>query len=153
MADEITANTDNSNPDPAVTANTETSAQTQTAESDQTAQIPPNEPFSPENPQESESIESEPASKPESAIVDSARPPSSSFPLSDQSSFVISPQSNISKNWLGMARFAIQTRRRKKLEHIMALFAKRTNITNDEVEKLLHISDATATRYLEILEK
>jgi len=35
----------------------------------------------------------------------------------------------------------------------MTLFAKRTNITNDEVEKLLHISDTTATRYLEILEK
>ena len=26
-------------------------------------------------------------------------------------------------------------------------------ITNDEVEKLLHVSDATATRYLQALEK
>ena len=30
---------------------------------------------------------------------------------------------------------------------------KKGGVTNDEVEKLLHISDATATRYLEQLEK
>ncbi|MFZ2621255.1 MAG: hypothetical protein WAX37_01990, partial [Minisyncoccia bacterium] len=54
---------------------------------------------------------------------------------------------------LNKARFAIQTRKRNKLDRIMTLFAKRTNITNDEVEKFLHVSDATATRYLEILEK
>lgn len=51
------------------------------------------------------------------------------------------------------ARNAIQTRKRKKLEKIMTLFAKQKNITNDEVEKFLHVSDATATRYLGILKK
>ncbi len=35
----------------------------------------------------------------------------------------------------------------------MRLFAKQTEITNDEVVKLLHVSDATATRYLAELEK
>lgn len=35
----------------------------------------------------------------------------------------------------------------------MTLFLKKKNITNDEVEKYLHVSDATATRYLSILEK
>ena len=35
----------------------------------------------------------------------------------------------------------------------MNLFAKQTTITNNEVEKLLHVSDATATRYLSTLEK
>jgi predicted HTH transcriptional regulator len=60
------------------------------------------------------------------------------------------PRSFISQ-LLANARFAIQTRKRKKLDHIMTMFAKRTKITNDEVEKLLHVSDATATRYLEIL--
>ena len=54
---------------------------------------------------------------------------------------------------LTKARFAIQTRKRIKLDRIMTLFERRTNITNDEVEKFLHVSDATATRYLEILEK
>ena len=35
----------------------------------------------------------------------------------------------------------------------MGMFLKQASITNDEAEKLLHISDATATRYLEQLEK
>ena len=51
------------------------------------------------------------------------------------------------------AQLAIQNRKRKKLDRVMNLFAKQTSITNNEVEKLLHISDATATRYLSTLEK
>ncbi|KKR60953.1 MAG: hypothetical protein UU01_C0031G0013 [Parcubacteria group bacterium GW2011_GWA2_40_37] len=43
--------------------------------------------------------------------------------------------------------------KRKKLDRIMSLFLQKSKITNDEVEKFLHISDATATRYLSILEK
>ena len=35
----------------------------------------------------------------------------------------------------------------------MTLFEKKQEITNDEVEKLLHVSDTTATRYLDHLEK
>lgn len=46
-----------------------------------------------------------------------------------------------------------QDKKRKKIDAILDLFAKQTNLTNDEVEKLLHVSDATATRYLETLEK
>ncbi len=59
------------------------------------------------------------------------------------------------------AQNAIQIRKRKKLNKIMAMFLKNPNhtdeqkikITNDEVEKLLHVSDSTATRYLAILKK
>lgn len=47
----------------------------------------------------------------------------------------------------------IQIGKRKKLDRIMALFLKQSKITNDDVEKFLHVSDATATRYLSILEK
>jgi hypothetical protein len=47
----------------------------------------------------------------------------------------------------------VQIGKRKKLEKIMTLFLKNSKITNDEVEKFLHVSDATATRYLSILEK
>ncbi|MFA6256683.1 MAG: hypothetical protein WC646_00015 [Candidatus Paceibacterota bacterium] len=54
---------------------------------------------------------------------------------------------------LMMARTAIQFRKKKKLEKIMTLFLKKQKITNDEVEKFLHVSDATATRYLSGLEK
>ncbi|MEK7564596.1 MAG: hypothetical protein AAB510_03485 [Patescibacteria group bacterium] len=51
------------------------------------------------------------------------------------------------------ARNAIQFRKRKKLNRVMSLFLAHSKITNDNVEKLLHVSDATATRYLSILEK
>jgi hypothetical protein len=54
---------------------------------------------------------------------------------------------------LEKAKLAIQSRKRNKLDKIMNLFAKQTNIANDEVEKYLHVSDATATRYLSILVK
>ena len=52
-----------------------------------------------------------------------------------------------------MAQATIQLRIQKKLIKVMALFASQTELTNDEVEKLLHVSDATATRYLAELEK
>lgn len=41
----------------------------------------------------------------------------------------------------------------KGLEKILQLLTKQSKIANDEVEKLLRVSDATATRYLDILEK
>lgn len=51
------------------------------------------------------------------------------------------------------ARATIQNRKRKKLERILEALTAKDKITNDEVEKLLHVSDATATRYLATLEK
>jgi len=51
------------------------------------------------------------------------------------------------------ARATIQDRKRKKLEKILEALTTKGKITNDEVEKLLHVSDATATRYLSALEK
>jgi predicted HTH transcriptional regulator len=66
---------------------------------------------------------------------------------------IIITKNNWARELLVKARNAIQFRKRKKLDKIFNLFAKRTSITNDEVEKFLHVSDATATRYLSILEK
>lgn len=66
---------------------------------------------------------------------------------------VVASLAVISRQLLVKARSALQTRKRKKLNKIMAMFEKQTKITNDEVEKLLHVSDATATRYLSILQK
>lgn len=51
------------------------------------------------------------------------------------------------------AREMIQFRKRKKLEKIMSLFLKQSSITNDDVQKLVYVSDATATRYLQQLER
>lgn len=60
---------------------------------------------------------------------------------------------SLARQLLIQARNAIQFRKRKKLDRVMSLFLQHSKITNDEVEKYLHVSDATATRYLSILEK
>ncbi|MFA6270036.1 MAG: helix-turn-helix domain-containing protein [Candidatus Paceibacterota bacterium] len=54
---------------------------------------------------------------------------------------------------LKLANEKRQSKKREKVNDILNLFAERQTVTNDEVEKLLHVSDATATRYLETLEK
>ena len=64
----------------------------------------------------------------------------------------VSPKPNLARQLIAKAREAIQNRKRKKIDHVMDLFAKRTDITNNQVADFLHVSDATATRYLQILE-
>jgi predicted HTH transcriptional regulator len=44
-------------------------------------------------------------------------------------------------------------RKRTKKEKILEYLRKNERVTNNEVEKLLDVSDATATRYLDDLEK
>jgi len=57
------------------------------------------------------------------------------------------------KENLKLANQTRQEKKRAKIDKIISLFSKNPKITNDDVEKLLHVSDATATRYLETLEK
>ncbi len=66
---------------------------------------------------------------------------------------VISKSKTLARELLVKARNMIQFRKRKKLDKVMTLFLKKQKITNDEVEKFMHVSDATATRYLSQLEK
>jgi hypothetical protein len=66
---------------------------------------------------------------------------------------VISKSKNLARELLVKARNMIQFRKRKKLDKVMTMFLKKQKITNDEVEKFMHVSDATATRYLSQLEK
>lgn len=47
----------------------------------------------------------------------------------------------------------LDLRKKKRLEKIIEFLNKNQKIANDEVEKLLHVSDSTATRYLDILER
>jgi hypothetical protein len=49
---------------------------------------------------------------------------------------------------LAKANAKIQSNKQKKLDKIMILAQKKKTIANDDVQKLLHISSATATRYL-----
>ncbi|MEK7553941.1 MAG: hypothetical protein AAB517_01085 [Patescibacteria group bacterium] len=100
-----------------------------------TAQIPPNEPIAPE---------SEPIENPEPPSAAASAP----APVIVQTGILHS-----AREFLGKARIAIQDRKRKKRDKIMLALTTKTKITNDEVEKLLHVSDATATRYLSALEK
>lgn len=57
------------------------------------------------------------------------------------------------KRLLIRAREKIQFRKRAKLEKIVAKAREKGSIANDDVEKLLRVSDATATRYLAELVK
>jgi len=114
---------------------------TQASES-QTAQIPGNEPLN----LQPEPIKSEPVSV--SNYGEAKAGPENINPVP-----VIVPNKNKAFELLKKAKLAIQSRKRKKLDKIMTLFLKNSKITNDEVEKFLHVSDATAERYLNILEK
>ncbi len=65
---------------------------------------------------------------------------------------VVIPTKNKARELWNKALSAIKRRKVKKLERIMSLYGKQKSITNDEVEKLLHVSDATVTRYFSQLE-
>ena len=136
-----------------------------------TAQIPVNEPLTSEPEIKFESV-SEPIkseSKPvetvsETKIIPESKPepkqevknePTEPNPIPEiiPAVVVISKSKTLARELLVKARNMIQFRKRKKLDKIMTLFLKKQKITNDEVEKFLHISDATTGRYLSILVK
>jgi|GEM_PF-1196791 len=56
-------------------------------------------------------------------------------------------------SYFSRALDAIQFRKRAKLDKILILAAKKKSIKNDDVEKLLRVSDSTASRYLAQLVK
>lgn len=85
--------------------------------------------------------EPEPVFQPESPATPEPQVIASMFPISRARELLIK------------ARDVIQFRKRKKLEKIMGMFLKQASITNDDVQKLVYVSDATATRYLDQLER
>jgi hypothetical protein len=103
------------------------------------------QPSEPENPDSIEIIQesSEPSNTPETQTPQ--MPANEPFVTEQNPSFL--------RRLLIKARESIQFRKRKKLDKIMSIFETKSKITNDEVEKLLHVSDATATRYLTILKQ
>jgi len=52
------------------------------------------------------------------------------------------------RSFLAKALEKIQFRKRAKLEKIVRLATEKKSIANDQVQKLLYVSDATASRYL-----
>ena len=115
---------------------------------------PENTPISTENPEvakpaESGSLEVEnPKIEPISEPIKASEPSTAQIPVNEPLVKI-----SLARELLIKARNMIQSRKRKKLDKVMTMFAKQTKITNDEVEKFLHVSDATAERYLNILEK
>ena len=60
---------------------------------------------------------------------------------------------NIIQKLLNKARAKIQERKRKRLDKIMALFETKSQITNQDVQKLLRTTKRTARRYFDQLEQ
>ena len=86
------------------------------------------------------------ASKP-----DSIPPPSTA--ASQAQPIIVPPTGNFIRNLLAKASAKIQSKKKARLEKILQVLNTKNKITNDEVQKFLRVSDATATRYLSALEK
>ena len=99
-------------------------------------------PIEPIAPQPMLQTPAEPASAP---VAPTSPPEHPAPPPPDQQSFV--------RNLIAKGREVIHRRKQKKLEKILAEIGKRGAITNNGVEQLLRVSDATATRYLAELER
>ncbi|MCX6755657.1 MAG: hypothetical protein NT068_03955 [Candidatus Nomurabacteria bacterium] len=105
----------------------------------------------------------EPQIKPENEVlkpVETTNLVNSSSSVSSIPVSVIDPVASVFKanmvrarELLVKARFAVQTKKKQKLEKIMNLFTKKEKIKNHDVRDLLHIADETATGYLNILKK
>lgn len=79
-------------------------------------------------------------------------PPSAPTPQASDAtqtqSLVQQDERGFIKSLLVKAQAKIQFNKQKKLEKIIQLAQKKQDITNNDVQKLLRVSDATATRYL-----
>lgn len=93
-------------------------------------------------------IEAAPA-QPEPPASAPATPAPASEPILPPPSQSVADTSIRSR--LGQALEAIRFRKRAKLDKILALAAKKKSIRNDDIEKLLRVSDSTAQRYLKQL--
>jgi len=114
--------------------------------------MPPEAPEASRNREnEPEAIRPEPETSPEIEEKSASQRETAQIPVNEP--LENKSKSSLARQLLISARNAIQFRKRKKLDRVMSLFLQQSKITNDEVEKFLHVSDATATRYLSILEK
>ncbi len=94
--------------------------------------------------EQTDPVNSEPAqessAQPAPAPLNSATEQTQSLAQQDEYGFI--------KSLLIKAQAKIQFNKQKKLGKIIQFAQKKKIITNDDVQKLLYVSDATATRYL-----
>ena len=85
-------------------------------------------------------------------VQDQSEPQSAPAPLTPQAPQIQSPaqqdQTGFIRALLAKANAKLHSNRQKKLDNLMLMAQKKHVITNDDVQKLLRVSDATATRYL-----
>ena len=104
---------------------------------------------SPQEPQEVEAPHNTEVTPPESRTETVSPQPGAATP--DRNATTAS--SSVVDDLLIKARAKIQDKKRAKLDKIMEIVNKKGHIANDVVEKRLHVSDTSATRYLEMLVK
>jgi hypothetical protein len=111
--------------------------QAPTGESPTTSPIPSTSiPVAPVSASSSTSINESPTSEPVESL-DQLQPNHSS---QDQSGFI--------RGLLVKAQAKIQSNRQKKLDKVIELAQKKGTISNEDIQKSLHMPDRTATRYL-----
>ncbi len=108
----------------------------------------PSEPAQPVSEAPPEAAAAEPQSELEVPESEPAPRTQGAAPAASAPSTVSGKTAEQDRELLKIARAKIQTKKSQKLDKIMTLFEKKEKITNDDVEKLLHCSDATARRYL-----
>jgi hypothetical protein len=128
----------------------------------QTAQIPVSEPL-PSQSEPFKDAQDKPLPPPSSTSTPttSTQTPNSYTSLLQNTSITRATQT--ARELWSKALASIRTRKQKRLDHILKFLEATPStgsgqegprrITNDEVEKLVHVSDATATRYLAQLER
>ena len=100
---------------------------------------------------EEKQAKNEASPEPVSEPVEAPEPQTAQIPVNEP--LERKPKSSFARELLITARNAIQFQKKKKLDKVMSFFLQQSKTPNDEVEKFLHVSDATATRYLSQLEK
>lgn len=136
------------NPESAVPVNNDISANEPLNQPTETAQTPTETQQTEESPEQNsvpETLQNSPENVPPQPTAQ--MPPNEPIDLAEEI------KTKQREENLKLANETRQEKKRKKIDAILNLFVERQTVTNDEVEKLLHVSDATATRYLEQLEK
>ena len=100
-------------------------------------------------------VPSAPAAPPTESPTPEAPPSPETPPPQTQTAQQPVPQTTtaVISSYLSAALAKVQFRKRAKLDKILVLAAKKRSIKNDDVEKLLRVSDSTAQRYLNQLVK
>ncbi len=152
MPPEATATPDTSQPTPeSPSPVTETPAPESVQSAPEPIPAPAEDVQAPETAQSAPQTGQTEGNEPIEPKPDPIPPPSAAAPQAQP--LIIPPTGNFIRNLLAKASAKIQSKKKAKLDKIMQLLNTKNKITNDEVEKFLHVSDATAARYLSALAK